>query len=459
MNRVAPNAKPNPTSNSSTHKFLQPQLDSGTSGISMAANIRWTDVIVCGLLVAGANFSHGAEWSRFRGPNGSAFSEAQNLPVKWSDTENLAWKTDLPGHGSSSPIIWNDRIYITTYSGYGMSSQDPGDKKDLKRQLICLSLADGEKLWESEVPSDNPEESFSGFIREHGYSTSTPVCDGERIYVFFGKTGVLAFDLEGKQHWKTNVGTGSAMNNWGSGASPVLYENLVIVNAAAESKALIALDKSTGKVAWKSPADNIYGSWSTPILVDLPDGKTELVLSIPYEIWAFNPTDGEFRWFAEGLEDRVMCGSLVTSQGIVYAVGGRSGSAVAVKAGGVDDVTKTNTLWKKKVTAYVPSPVLAGDRIYSVTERGVLTCLNVADGETIFQKRIPDSGGIYASPVFADGKLYIVTRTNGTFVVSAEGEVLSQNQFSDETDFNASPAVVEGKILLRSNEALYCVGK
>lgn len=127
----------------------------------------------------------------------------------------------------------------------------------------------------------------------------------------------------------------------------------------------------------------------------------------------------------------------------------------------MDDVTKSNTLWKKSVSAYVPSPVLAGDRIYSVSERGVLTGLGVKSGDTIFQKRLPDSGGIYASPVVADGKLYIVTRTNGTFVLSADdkGEILATNQFIDESDFNASPAIAEGKLLLRSNQALYCIGK
>jgi len=425
----------------------------------MAASIRCFCLFLCSLLVAHSEMTPGAEWSRFRGPNGSGVSESKNLPEKWGDSENLAWKTELPGHGSSSPIVWQNRVYVTAYSGYGLNREEPGNKKDLKRHLLCCDLADGRIVWKTEVPSDAAEDSFSGFIRDHGYATSTPVCDGKRLYVFFGKTGVLAFDLEGKELWKTNVGTGSAMNNWGSGASPILYENLVIINAAAESKSLIALDQETGKEVWRSPADNIHGSWSTPILVDLPGGKTELVLNVPYEIWGFNPADGEFRWFAEGLPDRVMCGSVVARDGIVYAVGGRNGSAIAVKAGGLDDVTKSNTLWKKEVSAYVPSPVLTGDRIYSVTERGVLTTLNVADGETVLQKRLPDAGGVYASPIVADGRLYIVTRTNGTFVVSLAGDLISTNQFGDESDFNASPAVTESRILLRSNEALYCISK
>lgn len=401
--------------------------------------------------------SPAAEWNRFRGPNGSAVGEVGQLPVSWDDGKNLLWKFKLPGHGSSSPILLGNRVYVTAYSGYGLDRKDPGDQQKLKRHLICLELGSGSKIWEKVIDSEANEESFSGFIRDHGYATSTPACDAEAIYVFFGKTGVLAFDLDGNELWKTRVGSGTSMNNWGSGSSPVLFQNLVIVNAAAESKALIALDRKSGKQVWKSPAENLHGSWSTPVLVSLPNGESELVLNAPYEIWGFNPQNGEFRWFAEGLQDRVMCGSVVAAKDMVYAVGGRSGSALAIKAGGLDDVTKSHTVWSKSVSAYVPSPVLVENTIFSVSERGILTALNAADGETLFQKRLPDAGGIYASPVFGDGKLFIVTRTNGTFVVSPSGEVLAQNRFSDESDFNASPAVADGKILLRSNEALYCV--
>ncbi len=414
-------------------------------------------------LVAFGNAAAGqaADWSRFRGPNGSAVSDAQGVPTDWSDSTNLAWKTELPGPGSSSPIIVGDRVFVTCYSGYGVNRRDAGDVKQLQRHLICVSLKDGKILWDKSVASKQSEDRFSGFLQDHGYATSTPASDGERVFVFFGKSGVLAFDLDGKELWQTPVGTGSAMNGWGSGSSPILYRDTVIVNAAAESKSLIALDKKTGKEAWRSDADSIHGSWATPVLVEIPNGKTELVLNAPFEMWGFDPNNGDFLWFAEGVQDNTICGSLVARDGIVYAVGGRSGSAVAVKAGGRDDVSKSHVVWKKSLRSYVPSPVLAGEHILSVNnDGGILTGLSTKTGEQTFQQRLSNAGSVYASPVVIDGKIYVVTRRSGTFVVGVSGSranLIAENKFDDETDFNASPAVVDGKLLLRSNRALYCV--
>lgn len=399
-----------------------------------------------------------ADWLRFRGPNGSAVSN-DSAPTEWGDHTNLAWKVELPGPGSSSPIVVGDRVFVTCYSGYGAGGEGNESIEKLTRHLLCLSLADGKLLWTRQVAGGPREDAYSGFIRDHGYATSTPASDGRRVFVFFGKSGMLAYDLDGQELWRTSVGTGSAANRWGSGASPIVYQNLVIVNAAAESKSVIALDGETGKEVWKSPADNVYQSWSTPVLVDTPDGQTEMVLSAPYELWGFEPSTGKFLWFAEAIEDQTICGSVVARDGVVYAVGGRGGSAVAVRAGGKDDVTKTHTVWKGSLSSYVPSPVLAGDKIFCVSERGILGCLNANDGKQVFQQRLRDAGGIYASPVAIGDKLLFVTRRNGTLVVATTGSgaVLATNKFSDDTDFNASPAVANGRILLRSNKAIYCV--
>ena len=427
----------------------------------MTRSNRWAEMFLLFAVIhfVGDVTCQAADWTRFRGPNGSAVSDAQGVPTDWSDSTNLAWKVELPGPGSSSPIIVGDRAFVTCYSGYGVSRDKPGDATELQRHLICVSLKDGKILWNNPLRSKQSEDRFSGFLQDHGYATSTPASDGERVYVFFGKSGVLAFDLDGKELWQTPVGTGSAMNNWGSGSSPILYRDTVIVNAAAESKSLIALDKKTGKEAWRTDADSLYGSWATPVLVEVPGGKTELVLNAPYEMWGFDPDNGEFLWFAEGIQDSTICGSLVARDGIVYAVGGRSGSAVAVKAGGRDDVSKSHVVWKKSLSSYVPSPVLAGDRILSVNERGIVGCLAAKTGESLFTQRLSNAGGVYASPIVVGGKAYIVTRQNGTFVMDmgSKGEVLSQNKFDDESDFNASPAVADGKLLLRSNRRLYCI--
>ena len=395
-----------------------------------------------------------ADWSRFRGPNGVAFSDASNIPTEWDDKTNLAWKTPLPGPGSSSPIVVGDRVFLTCFTGVEGSNVDK-----LERHLICVSLVDGKILWDKSVPAVLPEDQFRGNIRDHGYTSSTPVSDGDRVYVQFGKTGVFAYDLNGEQLWKTSIGTGLGAMSWGSAASPILYNNLVIVNAAAESKSMVALDKSTGEQKWKSEAPNIYGSRSTPVLVDAPNGQTELAVAAPYEVWGFNPQNGNFLWYADGIADQTVNPSLIAKDGIVYAIGGRQeGSAIAIKSGGKDDA-KDNIVWKGSVSAYVPSPVLVDDRILTVSD-GVLTAIGLKDGQRIFQKRLPSGGrnGIYASPVAVQDKLYITTRKDGVMVASAkDGEVIAHNRLSDDTDFNASPAIADGKLLLRSNQALYCV--
>lgn len=420
-----------------------------------------TLLVILAVIVVADSAGQAADWSRFRGPNGSAVSDARGVPTEWSDTKNLAWKTELPGPGSSSPIVVGERVFVTCYSGYGTSRRDAGDIKQLQRHLICVSLKDGKILWDQPVASKQSEDRFGGFLQDHGYATSTPVSDGEQVFAFFGKSGMLAFDLDGKELWQSSVGTGSGMNGWGSGSSPILYRNTVIVNAAAESKSLIALDKKTGKEVWRSDADSIHGSWATPVLVEAPNGKTELVVNAPFEMWGFDPENGEFLWFAEGVQDNTICGSVVARDGIVYAIGGRSGSAVAVKAGGRDDVGKSHVLWKKSLRSYVPSPVLAGDHILSVNnDGGILTGLSTKTGEQAFQHRLSNAGSIYASPVVIDGKIYVVTRRSGTFVVGISGSranVIAENKFDDETDFNASPAVADGMLLLRSNRALYCI--
>ena len=405
------------------------------------------------------------DWSRFRGPNGSGVSTAKKIPLTWDDQSHLQWQIPLAGPGSSSPILVGDRLLLTYYTGYGTPTTN-SNPAALVRHLLCVSQKDGSTLWDRTIPAEAGEDRYGGFLRDHGYATSTPVADAENVYVFCGKSGVIAFTHDGKELWKTSVGTGSARNGWGSGSSPVLFGDFVIVNAGAESQALIALNKQTGTQVWKSDAPNLHGSWSTPVLVDVPasgttPARTELVISAPHEIWGFNPTNGDFQWFAEAVADDTICGSLVARDGIVYAVGGRTASAVAVRAGGKDDVSKTHTVWKAALASYVPSPVLAGDRIFNVNERGIIGCLNAASGDKIFQQRLEDAGGVYASPVFADGHLFVVTRRNGTFVLSGNGngEVIAQNKFTDDTDFNASPAITEGRLFLRSNQALYCIGE
>ncbi len=249
-----------------------------------------------------------SDWPRFHGPDGSGVSpDTRPLPVKWSETENLKWKYKLPGPGSSSPIVVGHRVFVTCWTGYGVDRDNVGDQKDLLRHLVCLDRETGKVLWDKSVAPVLPEDPYSGNFTQHGYASHTPVSDAQRVYVFFGKTGVLAFDLDGKQLWQTGVGTGSGVHGWGSASSPTLYKDLVIVPAFAESESLVALNKETGKEVWRRKDSGFAGTWGTPVLADCGKGRTDLVVAVPSRLWGFNPDDGTLRWQCQGLSSDTIC--------------------------------------------------------------------------------------------------------------------------------------------------------
>jgi hypothetical protein len=399
-----------------------------------------------------ANGLLAADWTQFRGPAGSGVSEDKNLPEKWSDTENLVWKTELPGPGASSTITLDGRVYVTCYSGYGVSGQSGGELDDLRLHVVCLDKTSGEIVWNKTLQPRLPE---SDRVRDHGYAAPTPVTDGKHLYVFFGKSGVFCFDLDGNQQWNTEVGSG--LSGWGCGTSPVLYKNLVIVNASVESGSLVAIDKNSGEEVWRS--GGMKASWNTPLLVNLPDGKQELVVSVQGKILGFDPQSGKQLWNCQGIPDYV-CPSVVARDGIVYVIGGRRSLAIAVKAGGEGDVTDTHKLWETTAGANVCSPAIHGDYLYWVSDRNTVAyCLRLEDGEIIYQKRFPKQP--YASSVVGDGKIYIVTRRSGTYVLVAEPEYreLAHNELDDNSTFNASPAISGGQLFLRSEKYIFCIGK
>ena len=340
---------------------------------------------------------------------------------------------------------------MTCYSGYGLDGQDAGDLEDLKLHVVCLGK-DGELIWDKMVQPRQPE---SKRVRDHGYAGPTPVTDGEHLYVFFGKTGVLKFDLAGNQLWQADVG--EKTHGWGCGTSPVLYQGLVIVNASVESGSLVAINKNSGKEVWR--ADGMKASWNTPHLVDTAGGKQELVVSVKDRVLAFDPATGQPLWNCEGIPDYV-CPSIVSHEGVVYVIGGRQSRAIAIRGGGKGDVTDSHRLWEAKAGANVCSPVIHEGHLYWVSDRNTVAyCVRMADGEVIYAERFPDQP--YASPLLGDGKLYIVTRNGGTYVLAAkpEFEQLAHNKLDDRSTFNASPIAASGRLLLRSDRFLYCIGR
>ena len=224
------------------------------------------------LALASLGPASAADWLRFRGPGGDGISVEAEIPLTWSETQSLAWRTPLPGPGSSSPIVSGDRAFVTSYSGYGVRDVSDGSKEGLKRHLVCVRLEDGEVLWTKTIAAEMPEDDHAGYLTEHGYASSTPVTDGQQVFVFLGKSGVLAFDMDGNEQWRVGVGKESSNRRWGSAASPVLYKDTVIVNASEEGRAILALDKQTGQEVWKAEAASLELTYGTPTLVDLPDG-------------------------------------------------------------------------------------------------------------------------------------------------------------------------------------------
>jgi hypothetical protein len=391
------------------------------------------------------------DWPQFRGPGGLGISQAQGLPVTWSELENVAWKTALPGAGASSPIALGGKLYVTCFSGFGMPAQT-GTQADLTLHLVCVDGATGKILWDSKTKPSLPGMEK---VRDHGYASQTPATDGRHLYVFFGKSGVIKFDLDGKPLWRTPVGEGT--HKWGSATSPVLYQNRVIVNASVESKSLVALDTDTGQEVWR--AGGMEAAWNTPHLVQTPEGKTELAVSVKGWILGFDPATGQELWRCEGIPDYV-CPSLVSHEGILYAIGGRESKAIAVRSGGRGDVTGTHRLWQAAVGANVCSPVVQAGFLYWVSDRNQTAyCLNVADGTVSYAEKIESAP--YASVLSADGRLYVVTRTGGTLVLAAKPqfERLAVNRLADPSTFNACPIVMDRSLILRSEANLYCIRK
>jgi outer membrane protein assembly factor BamB len=399
----------------------------------------------------------GADWPQFRGPTGNGISPDHGLPVTWGPGKNVLWKTRLPGPGISSPIVWGDRVFVACYTGHGVGGPG-GDVKDLRRHLLCMERATGNVLWQKDVPTKLPETKFNNYLKQHGYVSSTPATDGERVYVFFGRTGVLAFDFDGRLLWQTEVGTG--LNSWGSASSPVLYRDLVLVNASVECGALLALDRRSGKEVWR--AKGVRDSWSTPLLVVVTGGKEEVVINTTGELLAFDAGTGARLWDCEQVVSSTPATTPVARDGIVYTMSsgfGGQGQAIAVRAGGRGDVSQTHVLWRQKVGANLCSPLLYGDHLYWVSGQAV--CLRADTGAVVYRQRLYDTRNEYGSPVACDGKIFAFTHRQGTFVLAAgpRFEQLAHNDLEDDGFFGASPAVSNGQVFVRSNEYLYCIGQ
>lgn len=439
-------------------------------------------MIGCAFAVMNGNLrAEEASWPRLYGPTGMAAVDEADVPMTWSDSENLVWKVALPGPGSSSPIVLGDKIFVTCWSGYGDKPENQ-DMSKLVRHLVCVSLNGGKILWDSEVPSTTTEDPYQGFITEHGYATHTPVTDGQNIYVFFGKGGAAAFDLAGKKLWQTDLGQMSGRTRWGSAGSPVVWRDLVIYNASDEARAIIAVDKASGSVRWRAEGDVLQMAYGTPMVLPSADGKEDLVMAVPGELWGLNPETGKLRWYALHELTGNVSPSVIVGEGKAFIFGGYpSTGSVCLKLGGKGDVSESNHLWQSKTGSYVPTPSLYNGHLYVVNDQGFALCMKADTGEEVYRERVMEGGAsaaaggrpggkgrggagkpFYASPLRVGKLLFCTSRKNGVFVIAADPtyQKIGVNVFaSDDSQFNGTPAVVGNRLLLRSDKALYCIGK
>lgn len=406
------------------------------------------------------------DWPRFRGPAGSGIAtDSEALPSEWSPITNIAWKVPLPGPGASSPIIVGNKVLVTCYSGYGIDREDPGEIENLVRNLVCVDLRSGDKIWQRDIPASLPEDPYdkSG-VSSHGYASHTPVSDGSNVYCFFGKGGVYAFDLNGNELWNAEAGKESDPPKWGSSSSPIVHEDTVIVTAAAESQSIIGFDKRTGQKLWQQFATGLDGMWGTPTLVQVEEDRTDLVMLVAKELWGLDPKTGKLRWFADATDSGQAYTSVISEGNRVFGFSGAGAGSVALDIG----VSETNLAWTSQASATYGTPVRHQSKLY-VISRGVLTVLDANTGERLEQirlKNFKETGNSrfgsldYASPIVVGNRLFYLNAGGQIYVfqLGETTELLAVNNMTTENEtFWGTPAVSSGRMTVRGSRHLYCI--
>ncbi len=415
-------------------------------------------------------------WPQWRGPTGSGVSAETRLPDTWSATQNIAWTSRLSGVGVSSPIVWGERVFVTSQRGSGASQTGPrlgqgGDSSPAERSLSAsaegtgrgvtfvidaLNRADGRRAWTFDLPAEGELPSVHD---KHNLASPSPVTDGERVYAVFGSGQVAAVDMTGKQVWTRNLAKDIAPFeiNWGHGSSPILHRGMLILVCHHDvASYIVALDARTGRQIWKTDRPLGVTSYSTPLVVPAPEGE-ELIVNSSAGIDAYDPATGTALWhFTEPSQFPIPVA--MHHEGIVYLSRGyRSGPYSAIRPGGRGDISKTHVVWRVATGApYISSLVHYNGLLYMAGDVGVVTCIDAKTGATVWRERL---GGIYtASPIAGDGKIYLVGESGETIVLRAgpKPDVISRNKIDGRV--LASPAIAGGRIFIRTDDRVIAVG-
>lgn len=401
--------------------------------------------------------SNRSAWTQYRGRLGMSMARRSEIPTTWSSKENIWWRSELPGRGASSPVVIDDKIFVTAYSGYGISAEEPGDIKDLMLHVICIHRDTGEYLWKKDIQGSPLTQRLNAELFRHGFASSTPVVDEDNVYVFFGASGVYAFSHDGEYKWRADVGFG--FNYFGSSASLITFDNLLIVNASIESNSIFGIEKETGKGVWK--IDGIDRSFSMPVLGEPFDKRTiEMVVMEEDFVRGYDPKTGEELWHCAGVNNYVVSTPFI-SEGVCYCNGGIQKQMMAIKLGGKGDVSETHKLWEVPQGANVTSPIYISGQLFVLADNSILHCFDALTGELISRKRTPSKARAYSSPLYSDNLLYVPLEDQGVFVCKAtsEFEEVSHNTFeADPNSLKASLAATRMRIFLRNDKYLYCIG-
>lgn len=418
----------------------------------------------------------GSNWAGWRGPEGQGVSDEKNLPTEWTESKNVRWKTPIPGRGFSSPIIWGRYVFLTTaiegdviagqkavvHNIGGQEFKHPdwvSSDRSHTFKVMCLDSGTGKMLWEKTAYEGKV---FDHRHRKSSYASPTAVTDGQNVYAYFGSEGLYCYDFKGNQVWKTSLG-GVPTLGMGVGTSPVLYENLLIIQCdqdEGENSFIAALDKKTGKEVWRQKRQ-VQVSWSTPVIARTAS-RAELVTNGNEWIISYDPATGKEWWRCKGVESNAIHTPLVGPGLVIVSAGYPAKRTIAIKLGGEGDITKTpNVLWKyEKGTAYVASPILYGDYLYLVTDKGILSCLDPRTGEVKYEGgRVPVPASFMASPIAFEGNILLPSEDGDTFVVKAglKHEIVRTNSLGEPV--YTTPSIAGGKIFIRAEKNLYCISK
>lgn len=391
-----------------------------------------------------------SDWPEFRGPTGQGISDAVNVPMQWSATQNVAWKVDVPGRGWSSPVLAKGRIYLTTSAGEG---------SEVKLRALCFDAKDGRVLWDTEV--FQPSGAAMQMHRKNSLASPTPIVSADRLYVHFGHMGTAALDLEGKVIWKQTSLAYSPVH--GTGGTPALVDGLLVFSCDGQSDPfVVALDAATGEIRWKTPRQTTARkpfSFSTPLVVKV-EGKTQVISPGSGFVGSYDPKDGHELWRVNYGEGYSVIPRPVFAHDLLFVSSSYDKPVMkAIRpAGAKGDATATNVAWEwAKGAPHTPSMVVVGDEVYFVSDGGIATCADARTGKIHWSERL--GGNFSASPVVTEGMIYFFNESGTAYVVRANKkyELLETNTLGEAT--LASPAVMDGVLFVRSEGHLWRIGK